>query len=99
MIGQIRHLQNKEPFESFALELSSGRIIQIYDAHQVATACGSHHSESVIGILHGGGRFEVISSSQVVSVSVGVHPKVKEELDQRMERAKKIVGQAEEKTS
>jgi hypothetical protein len=92
MIEQIRHLQNKELFESFALELSNGRVIQIYDRHQVATASGPHHGEYVIGILYGSGSFEVINASQLVSVSVGVHPKVKEELERRMERAKKIVG-------
>jgi hypothetical protein len=58
MIEQIRHLQNKEPFESFALELSNGRVIQIYDRHQVATASGP--GEYVIGILYGSGSFEVI---------------------------------------
>jgi hypothetical protein len=96
MIEQIRHLQNKEPFESFALELSNGRVIQIYDRHQVATASGAHHGEYVIGILYGSGSFEVINASQIISVSVGVHPKVKEELEQRMERARKIVGQGEQ---
>jgi hypothetical protein len=96
MIDQIRHLQNQQPFESFALELANGRVIQICDRHQVATASGPHHGEYVIGILYGSGSFEVINASQIVSVSVGVHPKVEEELQQRMERAKKIIGQAEE---
>jgi hypothetical protein len=36
-INQIRHLQCQEPGKSFALELVSGRIIQIYDPHSVAT--------------------------------------------------------------
>jgi hypothetical protein len=41
----------------------------------------------VIGILHGDGRFELIDADHVIGISVGVHPKVKEELEQRMERA------------
>ncbi len=95
MIEQIRNLQGKSPFESFALELTNGRVIQISYRHQVATAQGDYRGEAVIGILYGNGRFEVISAGQVVSVSVGLHPKIKEELAQRMDRAKKRLGGAE----
>jgi len=43
----------------------------------------------VIGVLHNSGAFEVINSNQVASISVGLHPKVKEHLVSRMERVKK----------
>ena len=92
MIDQIRHLQNKQPFESFALELSNGRVIQIHDRYQVATSQDTHHGEYVVGILYGSGSFEVINAGQLLSVSVGVHPKVKEELSKRMEEAQKRFG-------
>ena len=36
--------------------------------------------------------FEVINASQVASVSVGLHPKVKKQLADRMARAKKEYG-------
>jgi hypothetical protein len=38
MIEQIRHLQAQPPFEPFAIELSKGRVIQIYDPWCVASA-------------------------------------------------------------
>ena len=53
----------------------------------------------MIGVLHKNGSFEVINASQVVSVSVGVHPKVKERLDRRMEWAKKTYGGEEQEAS
>jgi hypothetical protein len=37
MIEQIRHLQSQQPFETFAIELGNGCVIQIHDRHQVAT--------------------------------------------------------------
>lgn len=92
MIEQIRRLQNAKPFESFALELTNGRVIQVSDRHQVATTSGTLHGEEVIGILRGAAQFEVIRSSQVVSVSVGVHPKLKEQLAQRIEEVQKRFG-------
>ena len=36
MIEQIRHLQSRAPFETFALELANGRAIQIHERHLVA---------------------------------------------------------------
>jgi hypothetical protein len=89
MIDQIRHLQSRVPFETFALELVSGRVIQIHDRYSVATASGTHRGVDVIGVLHENGGFEVVNAGQVLSVSVGVHPKVKEDLTERMESAKK----------
>jgi hypothetical protein len=92
MIDQIRHLQSKVPFETFALELQSGRVIQIHDPRQVATASGTHHGQSVVGILYSAGSFEVINAAQLLSVSVGVHPKVKEELSKRIEEVQRRFG-------
>jgi hypothetical protein len=97
MIDQIRHLQVRAPFETFAIELANGRVLQIYDRHSVATTDGTRPGDAVIGVLHTNGVFEVISASQVASVSVGLHPKVKQQLTSRMDRAKKrFGGQAKE---
>jgi len=89
MIEQIRHLQSRAPFETFALELANGRVIQIHERHLVATTSGAHHGEGVIGVLYENGSFELINAGQILSVSVGVHPKVKEELAARMESVRK----------
>ena len=85
MIEQIRHLQSRAPFETFALEFANGRVIQIHERHLVATTSGTHHGEDVIGVLYENGSFELINANQIASVSVGVHPKIKEELTARME--------------
>jgi hypothetical protein len=92
MIEQIRLLQSRAPFETFSIELANGRVIQIHDRHSVATTGGSRPEEAAIGVLHKSGAFEVINASQVVSVSVGVHPKVKEQLARRMDLARKEFG-------
>ena len=76
MINQIRELQARRPFQYFALELSNGRVIQIYDPYCVATDEGS---AAKVGILHGD-SFELISVDHIVSVSVGVHPTEEERL-------------------
>jgi hypothetical protein len=89
MIDQIRHLQARVPFETFSIELANGRVIQIHDRHLVATTDGTQPGEAVIGVLYASGTFELINASQVASVSVGLHPKVKEQLASRMEWAKK----------
>ena len=68
--------------------LADGRVLQIHDRHSVATTDGTRPGEAVIGVLHTSGAFEVINASQVTSISVGVHPKVKQQLASRMERAK-----------
>lgn len=83
MIDQIRHLQSRDPFETFSIELTTGRIIQIHDRHEVATAAGTHHGDAVIGVLYESGTFEVLNASQIVAVSVGVHPQVKQQLAAR----------------
>src|SRR5271166_5915346 len=49
----------------------------------------THHGEGVIGVLYENGSFELINAGQILSVSVGVHPKVKEELEARMESVRK----------
>jgi len=73
IIHQIRHLQANWPPETFAIELVSGRIIQVYDPRTVVTS-----EEGSVGILHSDGVFELIAATQIVSVSAGVHPKEKE---------------------
>jgi hypothetical protein len=99
MTDQIRHLQTRTPFETFAIELANGRVIQIHDRHLVATTDDTRPGEAVIGVLHTSGAFEVINASQVASVSVGVHPKVKQQLASRMEWAKKTFGDKEREAS
>jgi hypothetical protein len=99
MTDQIRHLQTRTPFETFAIELANGRVIQIQDRHLVATTDDTRPGEAVIGVLHTSGAFEVINASQVASVSVGVHPKVKQQLASRMEWAKKTFGDKEREAS
>jgi hypothetical protein len=79
----------RAPFETFALELANGRVIQIHERHLVATTSGTHHGEGVIGVLYENGSFELINAGQILSVSVGVHPKVKEEFAARMESVRK----------
>jgi hypothetical protein len=92
MIDQIRHLQSRDPFETFSIELANGRVIQIQDRHLVATTDGARPGEAVIGVLYASGTFELINASQVASVSVGLHPKVKQELASRKERLEKMYG-------
>jgi lauroyl/myristoyl acyltransferase len=89
MIDHIRHLQSVVPFETFATELANGRVIQVHDKHQVATTEGARNGEGVIGVLYHGGIFELINARQIASVSVGLHPKVKADLSERMESARK----------
>jgi len=92
MIEQIRHLQSVEPFETFSIELTTGRIVQIHDRHQVATAEGAHHGDAVIGVLHESGTFELINAGQIASVSVGLHPKFKQQLAARRAQIEKRFG-------
>src|SRR5260370_24760241 len=93
MIDQIRHLQSCEPFETFALELTTGRVIQIHDRYQVATGEGTHHEDAVIGVLHKSGAFELINAGQIASVSIGVHPLDQAKLDARTAEVDKIQTQ------
>jgi hypothetical protein len=92
-IAQIRHLQKQQPSQPFALELSSGRIIQIYDPAEVATNENKHGS---IGVLHGDGVFEVFPADHVVSVSVGMHPVEEERWKKRREEVQKRFGLSED---
>ena len=92
MIDQIRHLQSRVPFETFSIELASGRVVQIHDRHLVATTDGAQPGEAVIAVLYASGTFELINATQVASVSVGLHPKVKEQLASRREQLEKIYG-------
>jgi hypothetical protein len=87
MIDQIRQLQKQS--EPFAIELTSGRVIQIYEPHSVATDENGH---GTVGVLHGNGAFEIIPVAQIVSVSVGVHPIAKERMEAARERARKLLG-------
>jgi hypothetical protein len=92
MTDQIRHLQARAPLETFSIELANGRVLQIHDRHSVATTDGTRPGEAVIGVLHTSGAFEVINASQIASVSVGLHPKVEQQLATRREWAKKTFG-------
>jgi hypothetical protein len=64
-------------------------FIQIHERHLVATTSGTHHGEGVIGVLYENGSFELINAGQILSVSVGVHPKVKESLQREWSRSEK----------
>jgi hypothetical protein len=71
MIEQIRHLQEQRSPEPFAIELVSGRVIQIYSPYCDATDENGH---GTVGVLRGDGAFEVVPVAQIVSVSAGVRP-------------------------
>ena len=58
MIDQIRHLQSVKPFETFALELAIGRVIQIDDPHMISTTEGSRHGAHLIGTLYQSGIYK-----------------------------------------
>jgi hypothetical protein len=88
-INQIRHLQRQEPGNPFALELASGRIIQIYDSYAVAS---SELGKGSIGVLHQDGVFEVFAAEAVVSVSVGMHPAEEARWEKRRENLKRRFG-------
>ena len=92
MIDQIRHLQSRVPFETFSIELANGRVLQIHDPHLVATTDGARPEEAVIGVLYASGTFELINTSQIVSVSVGLHPQAEQQLASRKERLEKMYG-------
>ena len=75
MIDQIRHLQSAQPFETFSIELTNGRIIQIYDQHRVSTAKGTHQGDAVIGVLYETGTFEVLNHSHPIGILVKAQKK------------------------
>ena len=49
----------------------------------------------LIGVLHASGAFEVLATSQIVSLSVGEHPSIKAKRDRQMEHYRKIIGEPE----
>lgn len=96
MINQIRELQKQGT--EFAIELASGRVIQVYDPWNVAT----EQSQQYIGdkggtvvVLHSHGAFELISPEQIVAVTKGVHWQEQDRIKARLARAKQIIEPAE----
>jgi Domain of unknown function (DUF5615) len=79
----------RAPFETFALELANGRVIQIHERHLVATTSGTHHGEGVIGVLYENGSFELINAGQILSVSVGFIRRSKKSLQREWSRSEK----------
>jgi hypothetical protein len=77
------------------LSLRPGRVIQLHDPHQIATAEGTHRGKDVVGVLHESGTFEVINAGQIASVSVGLHPVVKADLAARRAEAETRYGVSE----
>jgi hypothetical protein len=65
IIGQIQGLQKTS--DNFWIELSSGRIAQVWHS-KTGVATTGH----IIGLLNDGG-FELIQAEQVVSVGEGIH--------------------------
>jgi hypothetical protein len=82
IIDQIRALQQKGG--SFWLELSNGRIVQIYSTHSVATA------EKIIAVL-GNDDFELIAAEHIIAVGNAVHPKVQKDLQERRAEIMKLI--------
>lgn len=75
-IGSIRALQKEA--SNFWMELSSGRIVQIYSVASVAT------TEEGVGILWERGAFEVIAADQIIAVGKGMHAETEERIKKRM---------------
>jgi hypothetical protein len=84
IIEQIRALQQKG--ESFWLELSNGRIIQVYSTHSIAT------TERIVAVLSGD-DFELIAAEHISAVGNAIHPKVEKELQERRAEAMKRFAQ------
>jgi hypothetical protein len=74
IIDQIRALQQKGG--SFWLELSNGRIVQVYNTNTIAT------TERIVAVL-GDGDFELIAAEHIIAVGNAIHPKVQKELEER----------------
>jgi hypothetical protein len=89
-IAQIRRLQEQRPAQPFALELKSGRIIQIYNPHEIATCETGHGS---IGVLHATVFSRFWQQSLSFSVSVGVHEREKERIQKWRAEAEKRFGE------
>jgi hypothetical protein len=87
LLNQIRSLQLKG--ESFAIELSSGRIIQVYDSFTVATYQGSGPAgaNDLIGVLHASG-FDLIPADQIAAITTGIHPQETERVKKRIDEFK-----------
>jgi hypothetical protein len=97
MITQIRELQKLGA--EFAIELSSGRVIQIYDPWMVATEKNQQYvgaEDGTVAILHSGGAFELIASDQIVAVTKGVHWQEEDRIKARRARVRQIIEGKEE---
>ena len=94
LLNEIHKLQAAQPFQEFALELDNGRIVQIYRWGQLASYATHQAGHFYVGVLRGDGAFEVIDGSHIVSVSVGVHPVVKEQRAKQIERFKELTGES-----
>jgi hypothetical protein len=92
MIDQIRDLQKKRPFESFYIELDSGRVIQVDDPLEITTNINGH---GTIGVLHDNGCFDVVAVPHVAAVGLAMHPKVLDDLRKRKEMVRKIFEKEE----
>jgi hypothetical protein len=95
LLNQIRGLQLKG--QSFALELSSGRIIQIYDPFTVATVDGHGpgKTDDLVMVLRSDG-FDLIPADQIAAISAGIHPEEEARNKKRMAEIKaRFTGEGE----
>jgi hypothetical protein len=84
IIEQIRVLQQKG--EDFWLELSNGRIVQLYTKFSLAS------TSAMVAVLYDNG-FELIVAEQIVAVGPGVHAEIQKQLDERFAKARKYIGE------
>jgi hypothetical protein len=85
IIEQIRGLQQKGEC-NFWLELSSGRVIQLYSKHSAATTA------SMVAVLYDDG-FELISAEHITSVGTGVHAEIQKQRRERFAKARELLGE------
>jgi hypothetical protein len=76
LIGSIRALQKET--EPFWIELSNGRVIQIYHPATVAI------NETAVGILWTDTGFEMIRPEAITAVGNGIHAKELEKREKRL---------------
>jgi hypothetical protein len=76
LIGSIRALQKET--EPFWIELSNGRVIQIYKPATVAI------NETAVGILWTDTGFELIRPEAITAVGNGIHAKELEKREKRL---------------
>jgi hypothetical protein len=95
LLNQIRGLQLKG--ESFAIELASGRIIQIYDPFNVATVDGHGpgKTDNLVMVLRADG-FDLIMADQIAAISAGIHPEESARNKKRMDEIKARFGDKNE---